>query len=236
METLIKQYLQSKVNAWADSTRRSEAARLHATKDVLNCLPAEAFDRLGRRLKPYSVKTAMLRLAACRAFGGDHSWSQWIKDNARVFKGAYKRSVDGLSFEEIKRRASLLTDVHTKNIVNELLHSGTRASEIRSRVGNNVVGKGSKSRALFGAATLTVEERTNLSYSDIHNACKALGTTPHACRKAFASKLARSGKVTEVDLLKIMGWESMETAKSYLQPMRDEQLSQTIGDVLSGRT
>jgi integrase len=237
MKTQIREYINAQANKWAPTTLRSESARLYAASDVLDCPPLEAHERLGTRLKPYALKTTMLRLADYRAFLGDYSWKEFIKRNARLYKNAYtRRTEDVITFEEATRRAALLQDVQAKNIINELLHTGMRASEVRTRSGNNVLGKGSKQRKVFGQALLSDSERSEIGYREIYSACKAIGITPHQLRKAYINKIARSGRVTEVDMLKIMGWSSLETAKSYLQPMRDDVLADTLEGILSATT
>ncbi len=229
----IRAYIQSKQGAWAETTLRSESARLHANHSVLSLNPSEAHTELAHRLSAYALKTTMIRCADFRAFLGDYTWKAWIKQNANLYKQAYTRSVDGnISYEEAKRRATLLPDLQARNIIDELLDSGVRSQELRNRTDDRVLGKGSKSRKVFSRTSISVEQRAALTYRQIYNACKAIGTTPHACRKAYANKIARSGAITEVDMLKIMGWESLETAKSYLTPMRDEELASTLGGFL----
>lgn len=202
-------------------------------------LGAENFDAVvssvRARLKPYAAKTTLIRLADYFAYYNDHTGKRWLKENANVFKAAYKRATESRSVAEIQGLLSKVGDAHARLLGEEILLSGTRATEALTRRGDYVVGKGGAERKVFGRALLTdSQRRERCTYSKLWSELRRVGLKPHSLRKAFATEVARSGRVGEAELLRIMGWTSMQTATSYLQPLRDEKLQSIVNSVIGG--
>jgi integrase len=234
--TTIKSYLEANRNRWSTTTYRSEASRLQANRELIEMGPTDfnaVYEQAKLKLKPYSLKTTLIRLADFWAFHGEHAPKRWLKENANVFKGAYVRRPAELTLAEAKRLLASIGDERYHALATEILHSGLRASESLVRDGDYVVGKGGATRRVFGRALLSSGERSQLSYSQLWRTLRAVGLKPHTLRKIFATELARSGRVGEADLLAAMGWTSMQTATSYLAPLRADKLKAIIEGVTS---
>lgn len=228
----MKQYIEAQTNRWSKTTLKSESARLLANVEAYEAKTAEAAWNLLKEkgLAPYSIKITMIRLADCKAFHGDASWKLWIRQNANLFKNAYKKETIDVEFKALESAILGIVQDNYRRLAQEILHSGLRSSEALHRHVDHVNGKGGKVRPVFAKPLLEQAERSALTYKGLWAACKSVGIKPHTLRKAFATKLARSGRVGEADMLRIMGWSSIQTASSYLQPHRDAKLAEIVLD------
>jgi integrase len=233
MRQSIQAYINAQQNRWAPTTLRSEAARLQANIDLLKLGPdMGAVHAAAQSLfAPYSLRTLMIRLADYWSFNNEHAPKRWLRENANVFRGAYVREPASITMAEAKTLVAQIGDGDYRALANEILHSGLRASESLGRTGDNVVGKGGRSRRVFYRALLSADQRTKLTYNQLWRELRAVGLKPHTLRKVFATEAARSGKLSEQDLLTVMGWASMQTATSYLAPMREDRLAEILNEV-----
>jgi integrase len=93
-----------------------------------------------------------------------------------------------------------------------------------------VRGKGGKERILFGDGSAF----RNINLNTLRRELKKVGLKPHSLRKLFVTRLAKRGDLTDADLCEVMGWESYETARSYIQPDRADVLANKIAAALGG--
>lgn len=234
MSATIENYLTSQSNRWAQSTLKSERARLNASSDVLHMSPNEAYEHLKIRLAPYALKTTLIRLSDYKSWCGDTTWKHWMKQNSNTFKNSYKKEVlHGKDFEKVNTMVADIVHPCYRELAKEILHSGLRASEALHRRGDHVDGKGAKIRRVFAGQRISDGDRGRLTYQGLYRALRAVGLKPHTLRKVFATRLARSGRVGEADLMRVMGWSTMQTASAYLQPQRDEQLQKLVQEVIA---
>ena len=69
-----------------------------------------------------------------------------------------------------------------------------------------------------------------MSYSTLWRELKKVGLKPHDLRKIAGSKFVELG-LNEYDLLKVMGWNNIETAKSYIAPKNSEKIRNTLKEI-----
>ena len=58
-----------------------------------------------------------------------------------------------------------------------------------------------------------------------------LDLRPHDLRHLYAEKLARSGKINELQLCRIMGWENIATAKWYVNRVLDDEAKRILDGI-----
>jgi len=149
-----------------------------------------------------------------------------MKLNANLFKHAYTKEQLNVTFQEAAVLIASIENTDVREKAKRLLTGGLRYTESFTEHEGQVIGKGSKPRKIFapeGVGSITF----NQSYTTFRRELKKLGLKPHTLRKLFANMLVEQG-AGEMDLLKAMGWESIQTAASYLQAKRDEQLKQLV--------
>ena len=96
----------------------------------------------------------------------------------------------------------------------ELLNTGLRLHEYEKVSDGEVVGKGGKRRAVFGRVS-----KQSVREGRFRQDLARVGLTPHRLRKVFATHLGR--QVDVFDLCAVMGWSSVETARSYVGGSED---------------
>ena len=221
----INLYLESKRLSWSETTMRSERARLHKNINLTMICPDKAFEQLSKKSRPYTVKTTMIRLAEFLAFKGDYTFKEFIKKHPKLFIGAYRKERLSVSYDEAKKRILTIQDAKIRQFCEELLFSGARIAELLSHKRGEVVGKGGRVRELFLQRPDVSYE--DLSYETIYRALKAIGLKPHSLRKLAATRMVSLG-FKEADLMRVMGWSSMATASSYLQPKNDDEIRRKL--------
>lgn len=229
MKEQIQKYIESKTNAWAATTLKSEYSRLIAAIPYLT-LPAPLLHaELVKIHAPYTVLTTLQRIAKFKDWQGDFSYTAFIKNSAQLFRGKYQRKRVGITFEEARNRLNQIENEGVKKAALLMLTSGLRVHEALKYDGSgSVIGKGSKPRRVYSNITFLGE---NVKYGQIYRALKAVGLRPHDLRKLAATKLASSG-FKEADLLEVMGWSNIQTASYYLQPMLESELSTKLKGAL----
>lgn len=220
MKDLIDKYIGAHSRQWAASTQRSEKSRLRKA----------LIENINSSGRSYSRLTTIIRLnhfyewAIKNGYTTDNPYKDYIKNHKRDFRYVYERKPARYSYEEVLNKIDQIKDAEIKAHALEILKNGLRFSESLQRKGSTVVGKGSKPRKVFGPIN-----ECKVSYHKLYRALKKLDLKPHDLRKAFASRLVNKG-LNEFDLCKVMGWESIETAKSYVAPKKDRELSDLINN------
>ena len=238
MKDLIEKYILDNKNAWSGTTLTSERRRLLSIHESLHLPPEELWGVLKERHAPYTRVTIFSRVVSFYDWlvreghvTAPNKYRDFKSKNKQLFKNTYERRKPSITFEEAKKRIKKLDDERCKNKALELLLTGMRFNEsltYRPSDGT-VIGKGNKRRKVYNPFKEGV--KLNLSYSQFMRKLKKVGIKPHDLRKLAASKLYNSG-LNEFDLLKVMGWESIETAKSYIQSKEDEKLEDTVRSTL----
>jgi hypothetical protein len=226
---LIEEYLADFQLAWAPSTLKTERARLNALRAFLDLEPKEAYLKLSAKLRPYTLKVTFGRLANFEGWAiekgylqGPNKFRAFYKSHANLFKHAYRREVVGITFDEARELIlKELTDSQVRAKALDLLKTGMRFTESLTEDKNNeIVGKGAKVRKVYRDGPAASWEA---SYQTFRRKLAEIGLKPHTLRKLCASKLGAEG-AKEMDLLEIMGWESIQTASRYLQAKRESEL------------
>ncbi len=214
---MVNKYIDTQVDAWSESSLKSERARLNAIVGMDISQPMELYKQIKSKYAPYTLKTIFIRLSEINPV-----FKLFLKEKRKLFKNSYKREVVKLSLDDVRNRINNITDLDVRKTAEVLLSSGLRANEIRHIGGGQVVGKGSKVRSYFGS-----QDIPKVSYMRLYRGLKSVGLKPHTLRKVFATRLAEAGFKPQ-DLCQVMGWSSFETAKWYLQPKDDAQLYKEI--------
>jgi integrase len=219
MKELIGSYLKDHETAWAPTTLRSETSRLRSVAVYLDLGPGKLYDRVKGSMKPYAVKTLFIRICALERWAKlEPLYQDWFYRHRFKFKYAYKKVEVNANFEDVSRSLRTLAGTHPAGVhALGLLASGLRMSESYNLAGNEVTGKGSKTRKVYGKIDLTVPKTT------LRRKLKALGLKPHDLRKLCATRLAEKG-ATAADLCKVFGWSNIRTAFQYLEAKDDERL------------
>jgi integrase len=228
----IEQYLNEHEKAWSQSTLRSERYRLQAVSHVLGSGPDALWACLEERgIKPYSRVTYWTRVTDfyewCISKGLEQSpnpYRKWRDENALQFKHTYERKQPSITYNEARARIESIRDRDIREACLLLLEGALRYCELRtfSPTDRTVTGKGSKPRRIYADG-----KRYTGSYDRIRGALKSLELRPHDLRKLGATRFASLG-LREEDLCKVMGWNSIETALSYLQPKKEEEIESLI--------
>lgn len=236
MIALITRYIEDQKLAWSPTTLRSEFYRLRGVQDVLDGNPLALWDYLVSRQKPYARLTTWTRVTSLWDWlvreghrTGSNPYRLFREKNARLFKHVYQTKTPTISFEEAVNRIKTLPSRY-RELGLSLLGSGERFSESQQTPDERgrITGKGAKPRYTYRSeVTGTTRE---VHYSGFRRSLQAIGLVPHDLRKLSASRLVELG-ATEIDLLKAMGWSSMETAKRYLQPKKDEQIKMMFKEI-----
>lgn len=227
MKDLIDLYIDDHKLSWAPSTLKSERHRLYGLGIQLSTLPIQLWEQIQAQ-KPYSRVTTWTRvtdfwqwLIDNNHIQGENEYAKFRRKNARLFKNAYQTSKPKITFEEAARLINKLPEGMHRNLALQILGSGERYSEAIQREGTTIVGKGSKRRTTY-RPKFTESNRTG-SYASFRRALASIGLKPHDLRKLLATRLVERG-MNEADLMEIMGWSSILTAKAYLQPKKEQAL------------
>lgn len=238
MSELVAQYLSTRTNAWAPTTLRSATSSLRRMAPHLDGIPENLWAALQSK-KPYTRESywtlatgfwAWLVKNGHRATG--NPYGEWREANAKYFKNNYVRRPATKSLSEALRLVQLMPDAELRSRAELLLSTGLRKSEPATYDGQNVVGKGGKSRAV--AIPDGSDTSVSISPYKIWAALKQVGLTPHMLRKIFLTELASNG-ADVFELCEIAGWSSPTTAMSYVKGARAQervrQLQSRMGNV-----
>jgi integrase len=236
MTSLIEAYLNDKIGAWSVNTLRSEGHRLRAVADTLRTLLPKPLWTSIQTQGAYTRLTTWSRVVdfvewglahespSVRAlFGARNLFADFRKKNRMYFNRdtAYSRKLVSMSYEEALRRIQLLDEPFRQKALRILLGGLRYMEEERVTEDQNVIGKGGRSRKVFLAGI--AKTPCPYTYRTFLRKLQEIGLKPHDLRKLAATRFAQAG-MSDADLLKVMGWKSMETAKLYLQPKEDEKL------------
>lgn len=234
MRDLVTEYLKSRTNAWSDSTIKSEKSRLSSLLHVLDKSPQALWEHLLKSQKPYSRVTSYTRVAAFFDWAinegrmpGPNLFKKFKKENARLFKNTYVKKIPDIGMGEAESKIVKIPDESIRAKCLELLKNGMRFTESFTRDENNIiVGKGGKRREVYGPRIVSPSKK---SYYQIWAALARVGLKPHDLRKIFATDLYRKG-LDQVDVTAVMGWNSFQTAASYIAPSNAEELRKVINE------
>ena len=225
----LQQYIESKKNAWAPTTRRSVHAKLRTALELIKEGPEALYTKGIQLYAPYSLKT--LFTLAGEFYGhcyptGINPFKAYLKSNAQLFKNVYKKEEVGISFDEAKERISMIANIEARQMALFILTSGLRADEALQYDGSGIVlGKGAKLRKVFANSAYPTGHK--LTYATLYNALAKVDLKPHTLRKLYATQLVEAG-LQAADLMKIMGWSNIETAGWYLQARSDDKLTNLL--------
>lgn len=222
------------------ATQRSEASRLRTHVPKMDVGPKTYFLQLrDSGIRPYTIKTIFTRLSDFRRWQIDsgtiktrqNDYREFIVQNANLFKNAYEKEQLTITYSEALKKVRAIKDEAVREKAMQLLATGMRWTEsftLDSR--GTVLGKGNKRRKIFNAS---MEINWKKSYTHFRETLKReTGLKPHSLRKLFATRLAQEG-LREADLMSVMGWSNIQTAASYLQPIREKELQETISQIVN---
>jgi integrase len=230
----IELYVDGHKLAWAETTLRSERARLVGLLGHLDGNPATLMSVFeARKTKPYTRVTAWTRvtrfydwLIQNGHFAGVNEYARFRQANARQFKNAYVRKTPKLTFEQAEQRLrQLRPDV--ARLALEILYTGMRYAESRSHQDGFVVGKGGKTRRVY--VPEVAGPKFYGSYQEFHRRLKSAGLKPHDLRKLALSRFVEKG-ANQFELMAVAGWSSLAPATSYISAteQRIEQLAKAV--------
>lgn len=238
---LLVKYLKARKNAWSNNTYRSERSRLKGLVKarVLNGEPEVLWRHLEKQdVGRYTRVTTWVRVIAfwnwCIQEGHvndtrSNPYRKFRSENARFFKDAYDRKPASINRQEADVLIGQIDDAQSQALARQLLHSGMRFKEsfTLNAADGTVQGKTGK-RKVFG-----VETRVDApcSYRTFLRRCQKVGFRgTHDLRKIAASHFVNCG-ATEWDLLKLMGWKDIDTARSYIATKTDKELHEWVRKV-----
>lgn len=224
MERHIKQYLNSRKNCWAKNTLKSESARLNTLPLPLP-QPKDLYLILQEKLSLYSLLTTWTRIISLidwliseEIISGPNEYKKFKEKNKRYFKNVYLKSIPTLSFETAVKRIECLPNPAVRNKALQLIYSGMRWSESFTLSPQGlIVGKGGKVRQVHSP----LEAPFPYSYATFRRHLASIGLKPHDLRKLALNKIVEAG-ADPFQLAMIAGWNSIETARSYIQSNPDK--------------
>lgn len=236
LNQMLQMYIKDNKDRLAKTTITNRQARLR--KQIANIEasgedPSLFFDLVKGSMSAYSLKTVMLEIsnwykwAVREGIKKDNPWSREVAKRAQYFKGAYKPKRLEMTYDEMVEKINKVSCDQVREASREILRTGVRISETRTADSDKVTGKASKVRKFYGDS----RKFKGVSVHQIRRGLKEVGLTPHDLRKMFATRLARSGKFDEVTMCEVMGWESFDTAKSYLQPEKQSEIASKLGEL-----
>jgi integrase len=230
---MVNAYIESKKNAWSPVSLKNERSKLHKALLLIQQGPEALYVQGIQLYSPYSLKQLFIRAGEFYRFCNPDSanpFKLYMKNNAQLFKNVYDKEELDVSYEEARVRIEGL-EGELKELALFLITTGLRAEEALKYDGSGfVIGKGKKKRKVF--STQPYPKGHQVTYSMLHKGLAKVNLKPHTLRKLYATKLADNG-LQAVDLMKIMGWNSMETASLYLQAKNDLTLTKQL-EVLFG--
>lgn len=237
-KVLVDKYIEAKKDAWAETTLAKERARLNAFDGdiVIKNDGATLYKYLTeeRKLKPYTAKTAFVRVSDFIQWCMDeghlplsfNNIKLFMKHQAKKFKHVYAPKRVGVSFQDAEAKLLSLEDEAVRAKALQLLYGGLRWEESLTLKDGKIIGKGNKPRDVtFVKDPGQVGYRE--SYEKFHKHLKKLGLKPHDLRKAYANLILEAGGHIG-ELMAHMGWSSSATAASYAQANRTAQLTKAI--------
>ncbi len=226
----LPRYLAAKKPLWAESTYKSESARLTRLLSLISNNPLEFYNKT-QHLSSYSRLTAWIRvvdfLLSCNPDLAAR-YKEFRKKNKQLFRNAYKKRLPPQTFEEVLALLTKIKDEQVKAKAEQLLWGGLRWSEsfTYNPANQTVVGKGGKERRVYAVRPVVYTKSKRTFIREL----AAVGLKPHDLRKIRATDLARRG-LREQDLCKVFGWSSFNTASSYLAPLREKELDNLMNQL-----
>jgi len=239
---LVDMYIETKKGSWADNT-------LYAVSVQLKSIPSEIllgndgnalFQYLTkeRKLKPYSTKINFTRAAGFIKWaveegrpevnGFFNNFQTFIKHNRKLFSRVYVPKRVGHSVAECMKRIARMTDEEARKKAMQLLTTGMRWEESFTLKDGIVVGKGGARRQVHTATPEDENVRYSKTYHTFRKELLKVGLKPHDLRKAFATYIVSSQNMNLGELMAYMGWQSTQAAGSYIQSVREEQVTKSI--------
>lgn len=231
-------YLQDNSLRLAETTLKSRKAHLEMLYPIALHFDEDAskvFDHLVGKVKAYTLKTYFVSLSNFYEWGikngfkQENPWKKEVSRRGQFFKHAYQPKKINVTYEEAAEKINQISDREVRETASEILRSGLRAFETGNINDGKISGKGGKVRTFFGDQ----EKVHKISYYKLRRGLAEVGLKPHDLRKLFATRLARSGEFDEITLMNVMGWSSFETAKSYLQPDKENVIASKLSRILS---
>lgn len=225
----IGTYLKFYKGVWTKRTWYAESSRLKVLSEDLALGAAACQSKWASHYAPYTLKQHMLRIAhyvdwliESGHYQGPNEWRQCVRRSAALFKRAYQPKRVEISFSEAKQRLQKLAEPE-RLVAERMLFSGLRFSEAFAVQGDEVKGKGQRTRRVFGVVTGPVRTTP----SRVRRALAKVNLKPHDLRKLFATQCAERGASAQ-DLCRLAGWKNIQTAYWYLQPGADAKLEQFV--------
>jgi integrase len=225
IQQLITMYLEDKQLAWAPTTLKSERHRLNAAAPAINGDPMKLWKALQEH-GAYGRATIWTRVSDfwqwCldnNHISGGNPYRAFRQKNARLFKNVYTRKTPEISYDEARSRIATIEDATIRAYAGQLLDTGMRVSEPKT-IGTDgtVVGKGSKSRRVYGRNA--GPSNNSVNYQKLRRALASIGLKPHDLRKLFLTRLVEVG-ANEFELCEVAGWASIAPARSYIRANND---------------
>lgn len=242
-EQLYYAYLTYHDNLWDDTTYKSESSRLRQIVKVIDDVSGfqgKAFYMELKRqgYKPYTIKVMVQRAASLYAHGQklgivdkfSNPFHDLLASSPQLFRNAYKAERLRLDYDEAKRRILTISNETVRDFCMQLLKTGLRIHEayVVNQETSSVIGKGNKERF----TTFEWPKGKEMpSEATVRRALAKIELKPHSLRKLLATKLSRESSFSTQDILKIMGWSSIETASKYYQPLKEETLKNKLKEI-----
>lgn len=233
----ILEYIEENKNAWTPATQRSTRYALQGCAAHLDGKPETLWNYLKAHQAAYTRVTTWTRVVKFWGWlkgenGSRNPYSEFRERNAQLFKHTYIRRPSSIAFRDAKARCERIEDRTARKKALELLYTGMRLTESSTYKDGLVVGKGGKVREILSMPHIEGESFSKSEHT-FRRRLRQVGLKPHELRKVMANKCHKAG-MTEFDLCQTFGWESLETAKSYISASRRTKRQQMILEALNG--
>jgi integrase len=207
----------------------------------LDAKPEVVFEKLQKTMKPYSLKTTFIRLGEYYQWlmengkkkPGLNPWKLFMKTHANLFKYVYQPEELEVTFDEARERILAIGNEDLRAAALQLLEGGLRSCELQTFDGKTVIGKGGKPREVYLDEQIATFRFTG-TYSQLQYALKQVGLKPHTLRKLCFTEFSRLDGVTDIDIMKAGGWNTIETSAKYRQAQKRDVINSLFKKVRGG--
>jgi integrase len=235
-EKVVQAYVIARAGNWSNVTVKNARSVLLSTGKqlALSNDGQRLYDyfKNERELAPYTIKTNMIRVGdftdwAMESGHIDKDFNRvklFMNHHGRLFKRVYEQAPVKFTLEEVLSKIGRMRDPEAQAKAAQLVRTGMRYTESFTLKDGYVIGKGNAKRFIHTATPedelVTYTKSSVTFWSEL----KKVGLKPHDLRKAHALFLASNGAHIG-ELMTFMGWRSTQSAASYTQHARTQELT-----------